>query len=272
MTKLFDCQVAELLQNAGKQNPEIRALSYAILQEKRRIMEKALRTRTMAMIDDLTEEILDVLAVELRTPAYDENFPIETKRALIKGTLAFYAKLGTPEAVNWVIRTVFGNGEIEEWFRYGGEPHHFRVTVQNDGTFSSLDGLADFLRLVAMVKRLSSWLDAITVETDLGPQALRIGGTMASITRLPLPELADSFSFEATLCTGGQMAAIHRRPVPELADSFMFSDTLRTGGCMASSHRIPIPEDTSIALSCTGRVGVRGAVTVTVPLPEITSQ
>ena len=116
MTKLYDGLIADLLQNNGKHNPEARAISYAVLQEKRRAIDKVQQTRTMAMIDELPEIILDVLAVELRTPAYSESYAIEVKRELIKGTLAFYSKLGTPSAVNWVIRSVFGNGKVEEWF------------------------------------------------------------------------------------------------------------------------------------------------------------
>lgn len=243
MTKLYDGLVADLLQNQGKYNPEARAISYAILQEKRRIMDEAQKTRTMAMIDELPEIILDVLAVELRTPAYSEDFPIEIKRSLIKGTLAFYSKLGTPSAVNWVIRSIFGNGKIEEWFTYNGDPHHFRVTVSNDGSFRSLEGLAEFVRLVSAVKRLSSWLDEIIVETDLGDTTIRTGGVMGCIVTLPVPEIADTFNFSNTLRTGGRMASVVRIPVPALQDN--------------------------ITLTCTGRVGAAAAINVTIPLPEI---
>ena len=41
----------------------------------------------MAVIDELPERILDVLAVELRTPYYQESMNLETKRNIIKRTL-----------------------------------------------------------------------------------------------------------------------------------------------------------------------------------------
>lgn len=243
MTKLYDGLVADLLQNPGRHNKKARAISYAILQEKRRIMDAAQRTRTMSMIDQLPEIILDVLAVELRTPAYSESLPIEIKRTLIKGTLAFYSKLGTPSAVNWVIRSIFGNGKIEEWFDYGGDPHHFRVDVRNDGSFTSLEGLPDFMRLVEAVKRLSSWLDEIIIETDMGEDTTHIGGTMAAGSRIPVPEIPDTFTFRDTLRTGGQMTSVVCFPVPAVPDN--------------------------IALSRTGRVGATAMVTTEIPLPEI---
>lgn len=271
MTKLYDGQIAELFSNGAKYNPEVQALSYALHLEKQRIMDRANETRTMAVIDALPEAILDVLAVELRTPAYNGNLPIETKRTLIKGTLAFYKKLGTPEAVNWVVRSIFGNGEIQEWFDYGGEPHHFRVSVKNDGTFTSIESISDFLRLVASVKRLSSWLDTIIIVTDLGEATIRVGGLMATITRIAIPAIADIFSFEDTVYTGGVMAASYRHQLPEIVDVFSFHSYLRAGGLMAAKQRFPVPAvDNDITLTSTGRIGVRGAVAVSVPMPEIT--
>jgi phage tail P2-like protein len=270
MTKLYDGQVADLIQNNLKYNPEIRALSYAILQEKRRAMDHADQTRTMAMIDTLPEPVLDILAVEIRTPAYSADLPIHTKRTLIKGTLTFYKKLGTPAAVNWVIQAVFGNGHIQEWFDYDGEPSHFRVFIANDWTFSSLDRLEEFMRLVGQAKRLSSWLDSITVTTETEPATLRMGGLMASVTRLPLPALEDSFEFEDTMHIGGLAAANYRHSLPEVPDTFEFTGALQTGGTMATMQRIPIPaRENDITLTHTGRIGVTGAVSSTVPLPEL---
>lgn len=243
MTKLYDGQITDLLRNNPLQhNPKVEALAYAVREEKRRIMDSAEKTRTMAMPDDLPESILDILAVELRTPAYDETFPIETKRKLIKGTLAFYARLGTPWAVNWVIRTIFGNGQISEWFTYGGEPHHFRVSAMNDGTFETLEGLAAFIRMISTVKRLSSWIDGITVDTDMGTQAVRIGGLMAIQTRMPLPEITQITMFGASVELGGKMALTPRIAVPALPDEITMEAKSRVGLQMTVTTTIHLPE------------------------------
>lgn len=127
MINIHDGQITDLLSNSLRHNPETIAIAYAVLQEKRRILALVERTRLMAAVDSLEERILDYLAVELRTPAYEDSLPLETKRTLIKGTLPYYASLGTPAAVDWVIKAVFGNGGIDEWFNYGGEPHHFQI-------------------------------------------------------------------------------------------------------------------------------------------------
>lgn len=190
MTKLYDCLVADLFQNGAKYNPEIRALSHAVLQEKRRIIDWADKTRTMAMIDELPEIILDVLAVELRTPAYDEGFPIETKRDLVKGTLTFYKLLGTPEVVNWVIRSIFGNSEVEEWFNYGGNPYTFRVSIDAVGQSVDADLYRRVLAMIDYCKNLRSHLDGITIaDTAIPSPTLYTAGHFATWTTTVLPVL-----------------------------------------------------------------------------------
>lgn len=167
MTNLFDGQITDLLNNSMKYNPETIAMGHAVLQEKRRIMEQTYRTRLLAFTDTLGEKVLDHLAVELRTPSYSENFPIGVKRQLIAGTLPFYAKLGTPVAVNWIIRAIFGEGQMEDWYQYGGMPYHFRI--QSSAPIIATGGVTEFLQALESVKRLSSWLDEIILEIASPP-------------------------------------------------------------------------------------------------------
>ena len=108
---------------------ETQAFAYALGRQVEKLCINADRVRIYAAVDDMPEHILDVLAVELRTPAYNQSFPIEVKRELVKETIPFYTKLGTPAAVNKMINAVFGGGNMEEWFNYGGDPHHFRSVV-----------------------------------------------------------------------------------------------------------------------------------------------
>ena len=166
MINIHDGQITDLLSNSLRHNPETIAIAYAVLQEKLRILALAERTRLMAAVDSLEERILDYLAVELRTPAYEDSLPLETKRTLIKGTLPYYASLGTPAAVDWVIKAVFGNGGIDEWFNYGGEPHHFQVKIPIAGMITP-KMMEELRRMIASVKRLTSWLDSIITYLEL---------------------------------------------------------------------------------------------------------
>ena len=54
--------------------------------------------------------------------------------------------------------------EIEDWFDYEGEPHHFRVITENQ---SITAGASDkFLSVLEKVKRKSAFLDGIEVVAD----------------------------------------------------------------------------------------------------------
>lgn len=242
MTDFFECHIADLLRNTPiGHDPEIEAMAYAVLLEKQRILFAEIATRTMSMIDELPEYVLDFLAIELRTPAYSQDYSISVKRELVKGTLKFYSHLGTPWAVNWVIETVFGNGHIDEWFNYGGTPHHFRIEVNNDGTFRSLEGFDRFMYLVFSVKRLSSWLDEIIILTDMGETLLRFGGLMAPVPYMPVPEIPWDETIEGILKIGHAAAMTPRVAVPEIMGE-QFGKTMRCGSRWSVMPVLPVPE------------------------------
>lgn len=167
MISLYDGQITDLLTNGARYNPEIRAMSWALLQEKQRIMEQALQTRTLAMIDSLPERILDILAVELRTPFYQQDFSIASKRELIKETLIYYTYMGTPEAVNRMLSAVFPGSYIEEWYTYGGQPYHFQVILEMSN-YREAANAATIIKAVKKVKRLTAHLDGLVYQCNIG--------------------------------------------------------------------------------------------------------
>lgn len=193
---------------------ETQAFAYALGRQIEKLCTYADGVRVYAAVDTMPEKILDVLAVELRTPVYHEDFPIDIKRTLIKGTIAFYSKLGTPAAVNWVIRSVFGSGGMEDWYSYGGQPHHFRVCAGNSGNMATKEPLKDFLRIVSSIKRLSSWLDEIQLESTPMSTTLRVAGAFGSYSRTELPEWRMDQSFTTTINIAGAFAVRSRTGLP----------------------------------------------------------
>ena len=112
-------------------------------------------------IDDLSEAELDELAWELNILWYDTGADIGVKRELIKNSDMVYRHLGTKWAVENVISTYFGEGYIEEWFQYGGEPGRFRVYSTNPSL--TQERLTEFVNLLNKVKRASAKLDGIFI-------------------------------------------------------------------------------------------------------------
>lgn len=119
---------------------------------------------TWDSIDKLSEAELDELAWELNIPWYDKGATIDIKRNLVLDSDKVYKKLGTKWAVENVINTYFGDGHIEEWFQYNGEPGHFRVHSNNPTLNESR--FAEFLNLLNKVKRASAKLDGVIIASS----------------------------------------------------------------------------------------------------------
>ena len=106
MIKLNGSRFTVAMPENLKEQPEVQAIAYAVGRQIEKLCAYADGARTYAAIQSMPERVLDLLAVELRTPAYDENYSIKVKRALIEGSLLFYTQMGTPAAVEKIIETI----------------------------------------------------------------------------------------------------------------------------------------------------------------------
>ena len=97
MIKLSGSRFTDIMPENLAEQPEIQALAYAAGRQVEKLLAYADGARTYAAIYAVPEKVLDLLAVELRTPSYDENFSIKVKRTLIAESLLFYAQMGTPQ-------------------------------------------------------------------------------------------------------------------------------------------------------------------------------
>lgn len=118
-------------------------------------------------IDNMPEEVLDILAQDLKVDWYDYNYSLESKRELIKTSVYVHKFLGTKAAVERMLGSVFPGSIIEEWFDYGGDPHHFRVVIAMEAAKETAN-IERIIRAVNMAKRLSSWLDGVVYRTSVG--------------------------------------------------------------------------------------------------------
>ncbi|MDR2360504.1 MAG: phage tail protein I [Oscillospiraceae bacterium] len=127
------------------------------------------KIRIYPQLDELPEELLDILANDLKVDWYDYDYDVETKRQILRQSGQVHRRLGTPWAIEVVLLAYFKEGEIEEWFDYGGEPHHFRIRT---GNLTLSDALYErFWKILQAVKRKSQWLDSITEHTEVKLEA-----------------------------------------------------------------------------------------------------
>ena len=88
------------------------------------------------------------------------------KRELIKNAIELHRYKGTKYALIKVLNSLNINGEIEEWFEYGGDPYHFKIVIflqnytYNESVFESLKKMID------EYKNVRSVLEEINIESQ----------------------------------------------------------------------------------------------------------
>lgn len=135
-------------------------LATAIAAELNDAVSKVSLVNIYANIDTMDEPMLDILAKDFKVDWWRPNAPIEEKRNTLKTSWYVHRHLGTPAAVKTAIADFIGAGRLEEWYEYGGQPHHFRI---KDGDNSSIiENISQFMSVLRVVQRGSAVLDHIT--------------------------------------------------------------------------------------------------------------
>ena len=110
----------------------------------------------------ITDAEADEKAWEYHVDFYDTSLPLEQKIQLLLNAKEFHKRKGTPAAIEDLITILFGEGKVEEWFEYGGEPGYFKVITNNPEV--TLDRAQEFYRAVESVKRLSAHLEEVILS------------------------------------------------------------------------------------------------------------
>lgn len=162
MIDLRECLTLRLMPEVFRGDPKIQAASYALQQTAKMLLEKIDNAAVYASIDILPDDILDLLAVELRSQYYDPAMDIEKKREIIKKTLTWFYHAGTLKTVKELTNFLFGENIVTEWFEYNGRPYTFRLEIMGLDVLITDRGMADFLAALQKVKNTRSILECIT--------------------------------------------------------------------------------------------------------------
>lgn len=113
-----------------------------------------------ARIDELDETMLDALAADFKVDWWRPEATLEEKRNALKASWYVHKHLGTKSAIETAVADYLGSGKVEEWFEYGGQPHHFRVASENNTAI--ITNYDAFMAVLEVVQRRSSVLEHIT--------------------------------------------------------------------------------------------------------------
>ena len=123
-------------------------------------LAKMERVLLLPHLDSMSEELVDELAWQYHVDFYRDNYPLETKRKLVRTAIERHRRKGTPAVVEEVIRTVYQYAKVEEWFEYNGNPYCFRVLMSAKDPAPPLT-IGDVVVLIDEYKSFRSHLDGI---------------------------------------------------------------------------------------------------------------
>ena len=164
---IYTVNFADYLPEALKQDPKTRAIAEAVTREALTVSGEIENVLIYSRIDELPEALIDILAYDMHVDWYDYSFPLKVKRDILKSSVKVHKKMGTKYAVEKALGALYPQSEVEEWYQYEGEPHHFHIVcdvTENRVTAS----FQEIINAVMMYKRLSSHLDEVVYQASVG--------------------------------------------------------------------------------------------------------
>ena len=144
---------------------QIHAAARALDDELQKITAETRNALLLPRLDELSEEVIDLLAWQWHVDFYEPSADIATKRQLVRESIAWHRIKGTKAAVEKMARTVFKGGVVTEWFEYGGEPYHFRIDLLTAPNITQ-DDTARLLAVVNASKNVRSVLDELRFRRE----------------------------------------------------------------------------------------------------------
>jgi phage tail P2-like protein len=164
MPDFKDVSMADLLPSSLKNDERTVAVAEAANEQIQCIDVQRELLHILANMDWSEEDIVELLAWQWHVDFWDDSLSLAAKRTLVKNSIPWHRRKGTPAVVEEMARLILGSAKIAEWFEYGGKPCFFRIEctdlIQDTATFDRVT------ELVSAVKNVRSWLEDILVYRE----------------------------------------------------------------------------------------------------------
>ena len=161
--RLTELDLMEFLPAWMRTDENAKALAHAVQKQLLRVIGEIKSLSVYTSIETQPDAVLDELGWQFNIPEYSSSLPIATKRALIQSAILTHKQRGTVAAVERVVSDIFGDGWVEEWPEYKGDPYHFRVHTSN--VSAGDQEAAYFESIVASSQNVRSYLEAVVIES-----------------------------------------------------------------------------------------------------------
>lgn len=138
------------------------ALSATVKEGLQKLQTYSRAASVYASIPELPDEVLNLLAVELRTQYYNPEDRRDRREKMVEQTLAWYLRGGTGSVLTEYLGALYQGGRLEEWYHYGGNPYFFKAIVDlaldDEIETGTGDKIAERIRAY---KNVRSWLEEL---------------------------------------------------------------------------------------------------------------
>ena len=209
---------------------QIYAAARALDDELQKITAATRNALLLPRLDELSEEVIDLLAWQWHVDFYESSMSIETKRQLVRESIAWHRIKGTKAAVEKMAQTVFKGGVVTEWFEYGGEPYHFRIDVLNAPNMTE-ENRGRLLAVVNASKNTRSWLDELRFRREAQNDMYYASAPTIHTTYEIRPAEITDATAEARQYIGAAVSAHTAYEVyPEIVQDAAITGTFQAGG------------------------------------------
>lgn len=199
MNDLEKISLLQLLPSNLAKIDDIRQAASALDAELQKVTKNIKHCLLYPRLEELSEAEIDLLAWQFHVDFYEPiGMDIETKRKLVKESIAWHRIKGTPAAVAQLVSAVFGPSWTKEWFEYGGKPYHFRVVTENVTTDKAQ--LKLMYDAIYAAKNVRSVLDNIEFLLHLADDAEMTEGDKFKVYINPL--LSDDYPWPGRVFDG----------------------------------------------------------------------
>lgn len=206
------------------------------------LKEDALRVRDETNIATASPVMLPVHGQDRNMPRLaGESVEGYRTRLAMKGIIA--EKGGLKEGIRYVLTALGYEQSIIEPLAFHAPARWAEFTVRLG--VGKEDSVKNFYAIVAEIQRVkeaSSRLACLVSSVKPLNGSIHLGGVMASVVRIYVPELKDVFDYTHALRTGGQVCTQITMPLPELRDRLNYAHVLHTGGKACTCMVLPLPE------------------------------
>lgn len=177
MIDIAQISIYDLLPPNAQADPTVSAAARALDGHMRELTQKVkdLSFYRRLIEGRITDAEADERAWQDHVDFWDTSLPLEQKIQLLLNAKEFHQIKGTPAAIEDLITILFGEGKVEEWFEYGGEPGYYQVITNNPEV--TQERAQEFYRAVESVTRLSAHLERVVLSQS-EPMNLYFAGVL----------------------------------------------------------------------------------------------